>query len=104
VICWGADWPFICGAWTSRAGEFPPEAVWTSGLLPWSLELPLWFASGAPPILFTFLDARRVGRSVHLRFLCAHRLHGNFLSHLVLVFAQLLQAMGVRPADFGIMP
>jgi hypothetical protein len=45
-----------------------------------------------------------VGRSVHLRFLLAHRLQGNFLSHLVFVFAQLLQAMGVLPADLGIMP
>ncbi len=31
--------------------------------------------------------ARRVGRRVHLRFLPAHRLHGNFLSHFVFVFA-----------------
>ena len=51
-----------------------------------------------------FLVARRVGRTVHFRFLLAHRLHGNFLSHLVLVFAQLLQAMGVLPADLGMMP
>ncbi len=41
---------------------------------------------------------------MHLRFLPAHREHGNFLSHFVFVFAQLLQAIGVRPADFGIMP
>ena len=51
-----------------------------------------------------FLEALRVGLRVHLRFLPAHRLHGNFLSHLVFVLAQLLQAMGVRPADFGMMP
>jgi hypothetical protein len=51
-----------------------------------------------------FLDERRVGRSVHRRLRPAQRLHGNFLSHLVLVLAQLLHAMGVLPADLGIMP
>lgn len=59
------------------------------------------------PVVFgswmAFLDTLRVGRSVHLRFLPAHRLQGNFLSHFVLVLAQLLQAMGVRPAPL-IMP
>lgn len=50
-----------------------------------------------------FVD-RRVGLNVHLRFLPAHREHGNFLSHLVFVLAQLEHAMGVRPADLGIMP
>jgi len=52
----------------------------------------------------TFFVIRRVGRTVHVKFLVAHRVQGNFLSHFVLVFAQLLQAMGVRPADFGTMP
>ena len=54
--------------------------------------------------LLAFLDTLRVGRSVHLRFLPAQRLQGNFLSHLVFVLAQLLHAIGVRPADLGIMP
>ena len=54
--------------------------------------------------LLKFLEIRRVDRSVHLRFLPAQRLHGNFLSHLVFVFAQLLQAIGVLPADLGIIP
>jgi hypothetical protein len=49
-----------------------------------------------------FFDCLLVGLSVHLRFLAAQREHGNFLSHLVLVLAQLLQAIGVRPADLGI--
>lgn len=56
------------------------------------------------PIRVAFFDDRRVGRSVHFKFRPAHLEHGNFLSHFVFVFAQLLQAMGVRPADFGIMP
>ena len=47
---------------------------------------------------------RRVGLSVHRRFRPAHRLQGNFLSHFVFVLAQLEHAMGVRPADLGIMP
>jgi len=51
-----------------------------------------------------FFDDRRVGRKVHRRFRPAQRLHGNFLSHLVLVLAQLLHAIGVLPADLGIMP
>lgn len=51
-----------------------------------------------------FFDDRRVGLRVQRRLRPAHREHGNFLSHLVFVFAQLLQAMGVRPADFGIVP
>ena len=50
------------------------------------------------------LDCLRVGRRVHRRFRPAQRLQGNFLSHLVFVFAQLLHAIGVRPADLGIMP
>jgi len=41
---------------------------------------------------------------VHLRLRVAHRVQGNFLSHFVFVFAQLEQAIGVRPADFGTMP
>jgi hypothetical protein len=70
-----------------------------------SLELPLPAPDSiGPPTLCTPFEARRVGRKVHFRFLCAHRLHGNFLSHFVLVFAQLLQAIGVRPADLGIIP
>ena len=60
--------------------------------------------SGGTPIRAAFFDDRRVGRSVHRRLRPAHREQGNFLSHLVLVLAQLLQAIGVRPADFGIMP
>ena len=60
--------------------------------------------SGGTPIRAAFFDDRRVGRRVHRRFRPAHRLHGNFLSHFVFVLAQLLQAIGVRPADFGIMP
>jgi hypothetical protein len=44
----------------------------------------------------------RVGRSTHFKFRLVHRLQGNFLSHFVLVFAQLVQAMGVLPAVFGI--
>lgn len=60
--------------------------------------------SGGIPTLLAFFEARLVGLSVHRKFLPAHREHGNFLSHFVFVFAQLLQAMGVRPADFGIMP
>lgn len=51
-----------------------------------------------------FLVIRLVGRTVQVKFLVAHRVQGNFLSHFVFVFAQLLQAMGVRPADFGTMP
>jgi len=51
-----------------------------------------------------FLVIRRVGRTVQVKFLVAHRVQGNFLSHFVFVFAQLLHAIGVRPADFGIMP
>jgi len=51
-----------------------------------------------------FLVIRRVGRTVHLRLRVAHRVQGNFLSHFVFVFAQLEQAIGVRPADFGTMP
>ena len=51
-----------------------------------------------------FFVVRRVGLTVHLRPRLAHRLQGNFLSHFVLVLAQLLQAIGVRPDDFGTMP
>jgi len=58
--------------------------------------------SGFVWIRLAFLDCRRVGRNVHLRFLAAHLEQGNFLSHFVLVLAQLLQAIGVRPADLGI--
>ena len=60
--------------------------------------------SGAAPNLAAFFDARRVGLRVQRKFRAAHREHGNFLSHFVLVLAQLLHAMGVRPADLGIMP
>jgi hypothetical protein len=88
----------------SRTGEFLVEVSCDSLLFPPSLELPLPDPSPAGTTLFTFLDARRVGRSVHFRFRCAQRLQGNFLSHLVFVLAQLLHAIGVRPADLGIMP
>lgn len=60
--------------------------------------------SPAAGIRLAFLEALRVGLNVHLRFLPAQRLQGNFLSHFVFVFAQLLHAMGVRPADLGMMP
>jgi hypothetical protein len=50
-----------------------------------------------------FRGTRRVGRRTHFRFRLVHRLQGNFLSHLVFVLAQLVQAIGVRPAVFGIM-
>lgn len=60
--------------------------------------------SEGTPIRAAPLVERRVGLNVHLRFLPAHREHGNFLSHFVFVFAQLEHAIGVRPADFGIMP
>jgi hypothetical protein len=50
----------------------------------------------------TLRDTRRVGRRVHFNPRLAQRLHGNFLSHLVLVLAQLVQAIGVRPALLGI--
>lgn len=60
--------------------------------------------SGGTPTRLAFFDALRVGRKVHRRFLPAQREHGNFLSHFVFVLAQLLHAMGVRPADLGIMP
>jgi hypothetical protein len=89
--------------WPSRTGELPPELSCESLVLADSLD-PLVAASPVAMTLFTFLDARRVGRKVHLRFRCAHRLHGNFLSHFVFVLAQLLHAMGVRPADLGMMP
>jgi hypothetical protein len=56
------------------------------------------------PDLLALFVTRRVGRSVHFRFRAEHLEQGNFLSHLVLVLAQLLHAMGVRPADLGIMP
>lgn len=60
--------------------------------------------SGGMPIRCACFVARLVGRSVHRRFRPAQREHGNFLSHFVFVLAQLLHAIGVRPADFGIMP
>ena len=81
--------------------------------------------SGGMPIRAVPFVVRRVGLKVHLKFRPAHRLHGNFLSHLVFVLAHydmhrqsqlclhrkhalslltLEQAIGVRPADFGIMP
>lgn len=60
--------------------------------------------SGRMPTRAAFFDTRLVGRSVQRRFRPAHLEHGNFLSHFVFVLAQLLHAMGVRPADLGIMP
>ena len=39
-------------------------------------------------------------RRLQARPRAEHLVQGNFLSHLVLVFAQLLQAIGVRPAFF----
>lgn len=94
---------WIC---VSCDGELPPEASCASAMLP-SVELELALP-GAPsaetPTLCTPFDARRVGRTVHFRFLCEHRVQGNFLSHFVFVFAQLLQAIGVRPADLALIP
>jgi hypothetical protein len=79
-----------------------PEVCRASLLFPFSLELPEPSPGGIT--LFTFFEARRVGRNVHRRFRPAHRLQGNFLSHLVFVLAQLLHAIGVLPADLGIIP
>ena len=84
-------------------GAFSAATVWSGGIIP--LATPLASVSGVMrPIRLAFFDERLVGLNVQRRFRPAQRLHGNFLSHLVLVFAQLLQAMGVRPADLGIMP
>jgi hypothetical protein len=56
------------------------------------------------PDRLAFLVTLRVGRNVQVKLRAEHREQGNFLSHFVFVLAQLLQAMGVRPADLGIMP
>jgi hypothetical protein len=61
-------------------------------------------ASIAMPDRLAFFVTLRVGRNVHVKLRAEHREQGNFLSHFVFVLAQLLQAMGVRPADLGIMP
>lgn len=60
--------------------------------------------SRGTPILAAPLADRRVGLRVHRKLRPAHREQGNFLSHFVLVLAQLEHAIGVRPADLGIMP
>lgn len=61
-------------------------------------------ASTTPVMRAAVFAVLLVGLTVHLRLRLAHRLQGNFLSHFVFVFAQLLQAIGVLPADFGTMP
>lgn len=61
-------------------------------------------ASTGAPTRAAFFETRLVGRKVHRRFRPAHLEHGNFLSHFVFVLAQLLQAIGVLPADLGIIP
>lgn len=81
------------GCWTALS----PGGGWTPGGIATA-------PSGGMPTRAAFFDARLVGLKVHLKFRPAHREQGNFLSHLVFVFAQLLQAMGVRPADLGIIP
>jgi len=91
-------------------GEFPLDssgvAAWTIGTAGCSDEIP--FASGLATMLLpawtalTLREALRVGRRMHLRFLWAQRLQGNFLSHLVFVRAQFVQAMGVLPGCLGI--
>lgn len=103
-----------CGCWPSTGFCSSTIVLGTSGcglvdfdpsplsLEPCSEELLVPSVGGTARV--TFFDVRRVGLSVHRRFLPAHRLQGNFLSHFVLVFAQLLHAIGVRPADFGTMP
>lgn len=86
-----------CGCGDVRA---EPGAV----ISPFSDELPLPVPSPGAGMRLTFFEARLVGRSVHLRFRPAQRLQGNFLSHFVFVLAQLLHAIGVLPADLGIIP
>jgi len=83
------------GAATFSAARVSPGGIWPAAAS----------VSGVMrPIRLAFLVDRLVGRRVQRRLRPAQRLHGNFLSHLVFVLAQLLQAIGVRPADFGIMP
>lgn len=60
--------------------------------------------SGGMPMRAAPFVERRVGLSVHRKFRPAHLEQGNFLSHFVFVLAQFEHAMGVRPADLGIMP
>lgn len=88
----------------SRAGEFPLEGSCASPELPsFELTLPVPLSIDAAARCTPF-DARRFDRNVHVRFLDSHREHGNFLSHFVFVFAHMVQAIGVRPADLGVMP
>jgi hypothetical protein len=77
--------------WTTATGS---DDVTIASVLAVML-LPAWTA-------LTFRETLRVGRRMHLRFLWAQRLHGNFLSHLVFVRAQFVHAMGVLPGCFGI--
>ena len=83
------------GAACCGGGE--PSEAFGEGWDPVSVALPL-APSAAPGGRLLIVLLRRCGRSVHRRLRPAHRLQGNFLSHLVLVRAQLLQAIGVRPA------
>lgn len=87
--------------WSSAGGLLVAEPLLELQRVPSEL-LPL--ASTAPGMRAAFFAERLVGRTVHLRLRLAHLLQGNFLSHFVFVFAQLLQAIGVLPADFGTMP
>lgn len=97
-MCCSADFGESTGI-----GAFSAATVWSGGRIP--LATPLAIVSAViKPIRLAFLDDRRVGRRVHRRFRPAQRLQGNFLSHFVFVLAQLLHAMGVLPADLGIMP
>ena len=79
---------------------------WTAGSIDtgWVPGAPATTPSGDTPMRAAPFADRLVGLNVHLRFRPAHLEHGNFLSHFVLVLAQLEHAIGVRPADFGIMP
>jgi hypothetical protein len=111
LCLWGVSCPETSLAGYG-CGEFPLDssgvAVWTIGTVDCSepafppafsgfadMPLPAWTA-------LTLREALRVGRRMHLRFLWAHRLHGNFLSHLVFVRAQFVQAIGVLPGCLGI--
>lgn len=85
----------VCGGGEFDRGSDAGIGGCTSGVM--MVVVP----SGFVCIRCAFLDCLRVGLSVHFRFLAAQREQGNFLSHFVFVFAQLLHAIGVRPADLG---
>jgi len=50
-----------------------------------------------------FLEGR-VNRASQGKFFSIHREHGTALSHFVFAFAQLIHAIGVRPAIDGTVP